>query len=256
MGPKHDTSGTVQRLIALTLRPVSAWETGRQSRCDSRRVGGRRKRPPARSLPNSGSCLRSRRHGTSPSHCPLANRSRTDRVGTGGAIDRTDSPADQRWACWAGSGSARRSETPIRASFVLLPIRNVKRTGFSRGETAMNLHGSIWLERADGTKLDGPRPVRWQEKQEQIARTGPPTAAEVAEIDIPPNGRPCIADAILQDRSESGIRIWSQDGLRHPLIQESCEVVVKLEGSNMGPKTFSFRVDPGPVGSPPSIRFA
>ena len=226
MGPKHDTSGTVQRLIALTLRPVSAWEKGRNLVAI---LGG---------LVVGGSYLGVSYSPTAGVAFVLAVTAlllaialwRTDQELTAlelvEPLIELDSPQINNGPAGLGVEVHDGQRLLFRASFVLLPIRNVKRTGFSRGETAMNLHGSIWLERADGTKLDGPRPVRWQEKQEQIARTGPPTAAEVAEIDIPPNGRPCIADAILQDRSESGIRIWSQDGLRHPLIQESCKLLL------------------------------
>lgn len=174
---------------------------------------------------------------------------------------RLREPAIEMGAPWVNNGPAGTGvdvhdgqNLLFRASFVLIPLRNVKRPETPNGETARDVHGTITLQREDGTVLDGPRQMRWQEKPEQIVRNRPPSAADVAEIDIPPNGRAYIADAVLQDRSEFGLRIWSQDGLRHPLVQEACLAVVTIEGSNISEKSFPFWVTPGSPGSLPTVR--
>ncbi|MDX6697228.1 MAG: hypothetical protein QOE65_625 [Solirubrobacteraceae bacterium] len=154
--------------------------------------------------------------------------------------------------------AVRMSRTPTKtgAWFVVVPLSNDPPAGV-RGADAERVYVRMRIEDADGNELHPETRARWQNADQAPDRSvfAPVNTPELAERDIPPNGRDEVVDTVMIPVGTSGFYVWTDESMQTPnqwrpnelddrFAVSGSEVVIRLfaRGRNTDVVSVSFRV--------------
>ncbi|KKK58555.1 hypothetical protein LCGC14_3043250, partial [marine sediment metagenome] len=118
--------------------------------------------------------------------------------------------------------------------FLVVPVVNDPPSP-SKGVTASHVRAYLTVTDDAGNAVIKDAAARWQDKPQapDLSPYQAVGAAELSEMDLPPNGAPHGIDTIVYLRREQEIRLWNQAGLGKRIKADRFTIEIRVRGVNV-----------------------